>query len=280
MGATEKPAISAIVPVYNRAGTIGRALDSIAAQTRPADEVIVVDDGSTDGLGEVVARDYPDVTVIRQDNAGVSAARNRGVAAATGEWIALLDSDDEWRPTKLERQSQALAGNPGFHLCHTNEIWIRNGRRVNEGKRHKKSGGHIFRKCLPLCVISPSSVVIRRELLAELGGFDESLPVCEDYDLWLRICARHPVLFVEEALTIKYGGHDDQLSRRFSGMDRFRILAIDKVLDEDVLGDADREAAVGTLLEKAAVYLGGAEKRGKLEDAARYEALRHKYDGR
>jgi len=269
--------VSAIIPVFNRAETLIRALDSVAAQTRPPDEVIVVDDGSTDGVEEIIARHYPGVRVIRQANAGVSSARNRGIAAASGEWIALLDSDDEWRPRKLERQMQALAEKPGYHLCHTNEIWIRNGRRVNEGKRHKKSGGHIFYKCLPLCVISPSSVVIRRELLRELGGFDESLPVCEDYDLWLRICARHPVLFVEEALTVKYGGHDDQLSRRYSGMDRFRILAIDRVLEEGVLGDADRATAVETLLDKAAVYLNGAEKRGKLEEAAHYEALREKY---
>jgi len=277
MGAPVNTKVSAIIPVFNRAETLIRALDSVAAQTRPPDEVIVVDDGSTDGVEEIIARHYPGVRVIRQANAGVSSARNRGIAAASGEWIALLDSDDEWRPRKLERQMQALAEKPGYHLCHTNEIWIRNGRRVNEGKRHKKSGGHIFYKCLPLCVISPSSVVIRRELLRELGGFDESLPVCEDYDLWLRICARHPVLFVEEALTVKYGGHDDQLSRRYSGMDRFRILAIDRVLEEGVLGDADRATAVETLLDKAAVYLNGAEKRGKLEEAAHYEALREKY---
>ena len=277
MGAPVITTISAIIPVFNRAGTLVRALDSVAAQTRPPDEVIVVDDGSTDGVEEVIARDYPGVRVIRQANAGVSSARNRGIAAATGVWIALLDSDDEWRPRKLERQMQALAEKPGYHLCHTNEIWIRNGRRVNEGKRHKKSGGNIFRKCLPLCVISPSSVVIRRELLRGLGGFDESLPVCEDYDLWLRICARHPVLFVEEALTVKYGGHEDQLSRRYSGMDRFRIRAIDRILEEGVLGDTDRAAAIGTLLDKAAVYLNGADKRGKLEEAAHYEALRAKY---
>ncbi len=277
MGALVNTTTSAIIPVFNRAGTLIRALDSVAAQTRPPDEVIVVDDGSTDGVEEIIARHCPGVRVIRQANAGVSSARNRGIAAATGEWIALLDSDDEWRPRKLERQMQALADNPRYHLCHTNEIWIRNGRRVNEGKRHKKSGGHIFEKCLPLCVISPSSAVIRRELLSELGGFDESLPVCEDYDLWLRICARHPVLFVEEALTVKYGGHEDQLSRRYSGMDRFRIRAIDRILEEGVLGDADRAAAIGTLLDKAAVYLNGAEKRGKLEEAAHYEALREKY---
>ncbi len=279
MGAPVNTKVSAIIPVFNRAETLIRALDSVAAQTRPPDEVIVVDDGSTDGVEEIIARHYPGVRVIRQANAGVSSARNRGIAAASGEWIALLDSDDEWRPEKLERQTQALAEKPGYHLCHTNEIWIRNGRRVNEGRRHKKSGGNIFHKCLPLCVISPSSVVIRRELLRELGGFDESLPVCEDYDLWLRICARHPVLFVAEALTVKYGGHEDQLSRRYSGMDRFRILAIDKVLEEGVLGDADRAAAVETLLAKAAVYLNGAEKRGTPEEAAHYEALREKYLG-
>lgn len=246
-------------------------------QSREPDEVIVVDDGSTDDTCTVVEAEFPGVRLIRQANRGVSAARNRGIEAATGEWIAFLDSDDEWKPDKLEIQLAALAACPGAPLCHTNEVWIRNGRRVNEGKRHAKAGGRIFERCLPLCVISPSSAVVRRSLFAEIGGFDESMPVCEDYDMWLRICARHPVAFVEEPLTVKYGGHSDQLSRSRPGMDRYRIAALDRILDAGILETRDRDAAVGVLLDKIKIYKNGASKRGKDWDIKSCEALIQKY---
>ena len=269
--------ITAVIPTHNRSAALRRALESVGAQTRPPDEIIVVDDGSTDDTPSLVRRDFPNVNYIHQENAGVSAARNRGVASARSEWVAFLDSDDEWRPSKLERQEEALAANPNYHLCHTNETWIRDGRRVNEGKRHAKAGGWIFQRCLPLCVISPSAAVVRRSLLQELGGFDETLTVCEDYDMWLRICARHPVLFLEEPLTLKYGGHDDQLSRRYWGMDRFRVQAIEKILSENILSPEDRAAAVAVLIEKIDVYLDGARKRGKIDEVKKYEAIRHNY---
>lgn len=270
--------VSAVIPAFNRSSTLRRALKSVYGQTRRPDEVIVVDDGSTDDTPERVQLDFPDARLVRQPNAGVAAARNRGVDATTSDWIAFLDSDDEWKPEKLQRQMIALRDSSDYHICHTNEVWMRNNRRVNEGKRHEKSGGWIFQRCLPLCVISPSSVVVRRSLLLELGGFDEAMPVCEDYDMWLRICARYPVLFLEEQLTVKYGGHDDQLSQKYWGMDRFRIRALKKILAEDVLSEKDRAAAVTALLEKTAIYIDGARKRGRLNDAERYEALRRQYE--
>lgn len=268
--------VSAVIPTHNRAGTLGRALESVLAQTRPADEVIVVDDGSTDGTDRLVAG-YPSVVYVAQENRGVSAARNRGIAAAAGEWIALLDSDDEWRPEKLQRQLEALGNNPGHDVCHTDEIWIRDGRRVNPGRRHAKAGGRIFRRCLSLCSISPSAAMVRRSLLDTLGGFDESLPVCEDYDLWLRVCARHPVLFVDEALVVKHGGHADQLSRAYWGMDRFRIRALVKILEEGALEPGDRAAARDTLLAKIDVYLQGVRRRGRTEEEREYAALRERF---
>jgi GT2 family glycosyltransferase len=143
--------------------------------------------------------------------------------------------------------------------------------------KHAKSGGHIFQRCLPLCVISPSAAMIHRSLLDEVGLFDETLPACEDYDLWLRICARHPVAFVPEPQIVKYGGHADQLSRRHWGMDRFRIQALEKILQCGDLSLEDRSAAILTLTQKAEILANGAEKREKLEDAQKYRALQRKF---
>ncbi len=264
--------VSVLIPTHNRAHTLGRALDSVLAQTLPAAEIIVVDDGSADGTADLLARRYPAVRCLRQSNHGVSHARNRAIEAAGGEWLALLDSDDAWLPGKLARQGAALHDDPGKRLCHSDEIWVRNGRRVNPGARHAKAGGWIFRDCLPLCAISPSSALIHRSVFDAVGSFDETLPACEDYDLWLRIAARYPVLLVDEPLVVKHGGHADQLSRTVRGLDRYRIRALQKILESGALGPADRRAALEVLLEKTAIFAAGAAKRGRVDEARRYEA--------
>ena len=210
-----KPAVSVIIPSRDRCKRVLEAIASVEAQTLAASEIIVVDDGSSDDTSSRVAEVYPHVVLITQARRGVSSARNRGIEAASGEWLAFLDSDDRWYANKLERQ---LAGNQTGHGCrllHCDEHWFRNGKRVNPGLRHQKQGGWIFSHCLPLCVISPSAAVLHRSLLDDVGGFDESLPACEDYDLWLRVCAREPVHYVDEPLLAKTGGHDDQLSHRY-----------------------------------------------------------------
>jgi len=270
--------VAAIIPTYNRERELRRALLSVVAQTRPVDEIIVVDDGSADETGTMMAKEFSGVIYIAQRNAGVSAARNAGVARATSEWIALLDSDDEWSPNKIKRQMEEAGQNPDFLLGHTNEVWIRNGRRVNQGDRHAKSGGYIFQKCLPLCAISPSSVLVKKRLLEEIGGFDERLPACEDYDLWLRICSVHPVLYIDEPLVTKYGGHADQLSRKYWGMDRFRIEALARIVESGSLQDDDRRAAAAMLCSKIDVFLAGARKRGRTADVEAYGAMRKKYE--
>ena len=188
--------ISVIIPCYNRAHLLPRCLDSVLAQEFRPLEIIVVDDGSTDSTRSLLQGSYPGIRIISQENKGVSAARNAGISAAKGDWLAFLDSDDTWFPAKLGRQIQAVEASPGSNIVHTDEIWIRNGVRVNPQRKHRKYGGSIFKHCLPLCVISPSSVMIHRRVFDQVGLFDETLPVCEDYDLWLRICARMPVLFV------------------------------------------------------------------------------------
>ena len=264
--------ISVIVPVFNRQELLGRALRSIERQTAAVHQVIVVDDGSTDATADVVRNQFPNFELLQQPNRGVSSARNAGVQAATGDWVALLDSDDEWLPQKIEHQTRALLQAPQMRLCHTDEIWVRNGVRVNPMKKHQKRGGHIFEHCLPLCCMSPSSVVMRRDVFEETGLFDEALPACEDYDYWLRFCAEHPVLYLDEPLLKKYGGHDDQLSRKYWGMDRFRIKAMEKLLGAGKLQEDQRILVQRTLRHKAQVYAQGARKRGRIEEASRYEA--------
>jgi glycosyltransferase involved in cell wall biosynthesis len=269
--------ISVIIPTWNRAARLANALQSVFAQTLPAAEVIVVDDGSTDDTRRLVRSRFPDARYIYQSNRGVSRARNTGIQAASGDWIALLDSDDHWLPDKLALQCERLHARPGYRICHSDEIWIRNGRRVNPGKKHAKYGGHIFRQCLPLCAISPSAVMIQRDLFDEVGLFDERLPACEDYDLWLRICARHPVLYIDKLLITKEGGHSDQLSRHYWGMDRFRIHALENILASGTLESADHAAALATLLEKLAIVTRGAIKHGNHELASRYREKQQLY---
>lgn len=269
--------ISVVIPTYNRRDSLARALDSVINQSRVAEEIIVIDDGSNDATASMVQTNYPAVTLLKQENQGVSAARNSGIKHAKGEWLALLDSDDCWHARKLEKQLDALDKQPEYRVAHTEEIWIRNGVRVNQMKKHQKYGGYIFRRCLPLCAISPSSSIIHRSVFSEVGLFDESLPVCEDYDMWLRISARYPVLFIDEALITKYGGHADQLSRRFWGMDRFRIRALEKILDENILGPEETKATVDSLLEKIDIYLAGAKKHNNTDSVDYMSGLLRRY---
>jgi GT2 family glycosyltransferase len=265
--------VSVVIPTFNRRRTLERALQSVYVQTRVAEEVIVVDDGSIDDTGSMIASKFPQVRYFYQPNLGVSAARNFGIRQARGLWIALLDSDDEWRPAKLEKQLDALNNAPDSLVCHSDEIWIRNGKRVNQMLKHTKSGGRIFKQCLPLCAISPSAVILHRTVFDRIGLFDETLPACEDYDFWLRVCAQLPVLFIAEPLIIKYGGHDDQLSRKYWGMDRFRIQALAKIIRAKILPKDDQNAALAMLKEKVNIYIQGAAKRGKHGEVAHFQTV-------
>jgi len=266
------PSVSVIIPTYNRGWTLRAAVDSVLAQTYRDFELIVVDDGSTDDTAEILQSYGPDIQVLRQANAGVSAARNTGVRSAKGAFIAFLDSDDRWRPDKLGVQVDFFASHPEAVICQTEEIWIRKGQRVNPKKVHQKPSGRIFKASLALCLVSPSAVMLHKALFDEIGGFDETLPACEDYDLWLRVSARYPVHLVQTPLIIKNGGHADQLSR-MSGLDRYRIKAIEKILATGELSADRRRAAIEMLLKKAAIYAGGCRKRGKNKEARVYENL-------
>lgn len=273
---TKDISVSVVIPTFNREARLSAAIRSVLNQSLTPSEIIVVDDGSTDATENII-KSFSEVRYIHQENQGVSQARNHGIRLAEHEWIAFLDSDDEWLPRKLERQWRALDSQPQYRFCHTDEIWIRNGKRVNPMKKHAKYGGFIFNQCLPLCVISPSSVLMHRSLFELYGTFDPALPVCEDYDLWLRICARLPVLYVDDALVLKFGGHEDQLSRAHWGMDRFRIQALENLIRNCVLDEDALAAAVSTLCYKIDIYVNGALKRKKLDQADIYSEKKRYY---
>ena len=229
--------VSVIIPTYNRADFISECVQSVLAQTLPAREVIIVDDGSTDATYNIlndlgfnsISTPKTVLRYIFQKNQGVSSARNLGIKEAKSEYIALLDSDDLWLKGKLDRQVIAFRDDiQNRRLCHTDEIWVRNGIRVNQHKKHKKSGGNVFQSCLKLCCISPSSTMLHRSVFEDFGFFDEDLPACEDYDFWLRYSSKEEVIFINEPLIIKKGGHSDQLSGVHWGMDRFRIYALER----------------------------------------------------
>jgi glycosyltransferase involved in cell wall biosynthesis len=266
------PPVSVILPAFNRAWSLKRAIDSILSQTYANLETIVIDDGSTDETPSLLLSYGNRIRVIRQANQGVSAARNAGIRAASGDLIALLDSDDAWLPGKIKAQVDFFTTHPEAVVCQTEEIWIRNGVRVNPRRRHKKHRGMIFQRSLPLCLISPSAVMLRRKVLDDVGLFDKQLPACEDYDLWLRITWKYPVDLIDEPLIVKHGGHADQLSA-MPQLDRYRIQAIVKILRQGVLSMDQRASALNVLAEKCTIYANGCRKRRRFTEAAFYDRL-------
>ena len=270
--------ISVVIPVYNRPDLLERALCSVSKQTTQADEVLVVDDGSSSSPDLSDFHENPEVHCLRREkNLGVSAARNWGIQQARGEWIALLDSDDEWEPKKLERQFQYIDQNPELLAVHTLEKWIRLGNEVIPPAYLDKSNNRLWERSLKNCLICPSSVLLHRSVFESVGWFDESLPVCEDYDFWLRLLLDHPIGLTEEKLVRKHGGHSDQLSTTTWGMDRFRIKALEKILKRSDLTDQQRKQALDVIIEKCSVLEQGSIKREKYEAAQKYGDLKINY---
>lgn len=258
--------VSVVIPVKDRLEPLLRALKSVENQSFKDLEVIVVDDHSSIDVAGFV-ESHPIKTplrFVRSLRHGVSAARNTGILLSRGEWIALLDSDDEWLPEKLQKQTSFVESHD-VPLVHTEEIWIRNGVRVNQMKKHQKSGGRIFKASTKMCLISPSSVMIKKKLFDEVGLFDESFVVCEDYELWLRITSRYEVGFIEEALTVKYGGHEDQLSKKYHSMDLWRLRALKNYVSSQLINDTERQAVIHEIETKANILLNGFEKHQNFE---------------
>ena len=262
------PLFSVIIPVFNREILLPRAIESVLNQSFKDFEIIVIDDGSTDKSAQV-AQSYG-VRVVKRKNGGVAAARNLGIKLSKGNIIAFLDSDDEWKKDKLKIQYEFFRQNPSYKIHQTDEIWIRDGKFLNKKKIHRKKEGYIFENSCELCLISPSAVAIKRELFDEVGLFDESLRVCEDYDLWLRITKKYPVGFSKDRAVIKYGGHPDQLSKSETAMDRFRIKAL--------LKHKDMPYALKVAKKKCKIVLKGAYKHNNKEFIAEFEPILKEID--
>ncbi len=265
--------VSVVIPVYNRSQTIARAVDSVLTQTYAPDEVIVVDDGSTDRTLSVLKRYGSSIKLVSlSGNAGPAKARNEGIRYARNEWIAFLDSDDEWEPDKLKKDVEYLRRYPFYEIMQSEEKWIRNGARVNKCKHHAKTAGWIFDQSLERCMISPSAVLVKKGLLEKYGMFDETLPVCEDYDLWLKVSRHHPVGLNPAVSVVKYGGHEDQLSRAYPAMDRYRVKTLLSLFKEERNEEYGRKIR-SVLKKKLGILIKGSIKRNKSEERAFYEGM-------
>jgi glycosyltransferase involved in cell wall biosynthesis len=269
--------ISVVIPVHNRWDLLSTALHSVLEQTYTPHEIIVVDDGSDSPVTPELKERFPQVQFIRQTNGGVANARNNGIKKSTGSWIALLDSDDQWEKIKLEKQVALLLKHSGLLAVHTGEKWIRNGNEVITPNYLDKSSNNLWQRSLKNCLICASSVLLHRTLFDEIGWFDQSLPVCEDYDFWLRLLLHTELRLVDKNLVNKHGGHPDQLSTTTWGMDRYRVQSLEKILTSSSLPQDQEDALISTLAEKLSILANGAAKRGKMEQAKQYQKVLQKY---
>ena len=237
--------------------------------------LLIIDDGSTDGTSKEFYGNKSQLFTLKQ-NQGVSYARNYGIKQSQAKWLAFLDSDDEWLSDKLKKQIEYSHNNPKYPLIHCNEIWLKNGKALNQKKRHKKQGGRIFIPSVDLCCISPSSVLIKRTVFDELGLFKEKFPVCEDYDFWLRLTSRYEVGFLDSTLVRKYGGHSDQLSKKYSAMDYWRVKALVPFLKDEKLSLLERDKVKQTLIEKTQILLTGYKKHKNFKNYAEIKSISQK----
>lgn len=276
--------ISVIIPSFNRAEFLKVAIQSVLDQDYFSNgpgpgrfELLVVDDGSTDQTQSVIESFSSPLGYHYQNHLGVSAARNLGIKKSRGGYVAFLDSDDLWKPDKITSQMSLMTSLPQTKICYTEEIWIRNSVFVNPKKKHRKYSGWIFDKVLPLCLLSLSSALFRRSVFEEIGIFDEDLPACEDYDFGIRAASRYPIHLITKPLIVKRGGHLDQLSHKYWGMDQFRVKALEKALQMD-LSPVQREQVKRELVKKCKILVAGFKKRNKMSEVKLYSGLINKYE--
>lgn len=268
------PFVSVIIPTYNRRQFVCDAIDSVLNQTYKDYEILVVDDASADETYEFLKEKYKDKIILirNKENRGVSFSRNIGMKNSKGEYICFLDSDDIWKKNKLAQQIEFFKNHPDSVVNQTEEIWLKDGKFKNQKKKHAKPNGECFTKILSICLVCASAVIIKREIFNEVGLFDESLEVCEDFELWLRIGAKYPIHLLPEALTIKRSGHSDQLSAKFWGMDRFRVIGLEKISKNQLLTTEMKQAVFKELIKKYKILKNGSLKRSKKKDADLYSS--------
>lgn len=279
----EFPLFSVIIPVYNRRELVLEALGSVLGQTRLPGEIILIDDGSDDGTAEACRRflngraDSLSWSLWELAHSGMAGAvRNRGVERSRGEWIAFLDSDDLWEPEKLEEQGRFILSHPDLRLVHTRERWLRGDRTISQKKQKHRREGDIFQDALVKCVIGPSTAVLRRDLWEETGGFREDLEIAEDYELWLRITSGEPVGYIDKPLITKRAGSWDNLSDKYGQIEKFRLDALERLIESDWFGvhrgEEPRHLAREEFRRKCLIYAKGCEKRGRFREGALWAA--------
>jgi len=262
--------ITVIIPTHNREKLLGQTIESVLNQTVKADEIIIIDDGSTDNTKEII-NNYNNETIkyIFQENKGVSNARNHGISLASNEWLCFLDSDDIWEENKLEKQIEFHKQNTQILFSHTDELWLFNDKIIKQKKHQLKPSGFCFEENIPNTLIGASTMMIHKKVLDEVGYFDEELVACEDYDLWLRILAKYELGLINEKLIKKIAGHENQLSFSTKLMDKYRILALLKHKDSDYKNQISAE-----IIKKCNILIKGAIKHNNKEIEEHYTKLK------
>ena len=254
--------VSVVIPVFNRPRSLEQAITSVLGQSRQVFEMIVVDDSSKEDLSR--CRNLVEASGHRwlslPSNIGPAGARNTGAAEVRGDWIAFLDSDDIWRPRKLQSQVDWHRRHPEIRVSQCEEAWFRHGQPVRKPAAWRQpETGRIFEACVHRCLIGPSCVMIERSLFHDLGGFDPSYRVCEDYELWLRLTLRESVGLVEGGpLVERRAGQPDQLSVITPAMDRFRVRALQGLLRSAELSPSQSCLVLDAIAEKAGILARGA----------------------
>lgn len=275
--------VSAIIPVFNREHLLERAARSVVTQALPPGwqlELIMVDDGSTDGTAGVaaqIATGDDRARIVSVPHCGMAGAvRNWGVREARGSLLAFLDSDDMWLPGKLASQIPLHSHEVLF--SHTRERWVDQGREISQNSRRFRRwrrDGEIFPDALQRCIVGPSTVVMDRRLWNATGGFREDLEIAEDYEYWLRVTAVTPVAYLAVEFTEKHAGHPGQLSRKYDHIEIFRLHGLRDLVTSRWFArhtsEGYQELAETELARKAAIYARGCRRRGRTEEALMWE---------
>ncbi|MDM9381603.1 glycosyltransferase family A protein [Chlorogloeopsis sp. ULAP01] len=222
------PKVSIIIPAYNAMTYLPETVESVLRQTFTDFEVLIVDDGSSDQIVQWVSElEDPRVKLISQENQGVSLARNTGIAYAQGEYVAFLDADDLWTPTKLEKQVICLDQNPSVGLVHTWMALIDCKGKSNGRVMTSNAEGNTWQQLLEKNMVACSSVMVRRCCLQNVGGFEPHLNFAEDWDMWIRISAHYHFAVIKEALYY-YRQVPNSLSKNIRVLEQAFLFVIEK----------------------------------------------------